>query len=239
MKHTRKGFTLIELLVVIAIILILAAILFPVFAKVRSKALQTTCANNLKQLGIASEMYQTAWGDVLVPFGAPFNVQSGIWYSLLDPYLKQIPGGNFDNTNLGKIFRCPAAAEEEVQGWAYQRSYGLNLRCGGWFNRDDPINAPEKVIVIPVSRAKYPSQTVRVAEGDWEPAAGGGQGGSALAPDPNIDDGRSFPGRHNGSGEVLWIDGHVTTMTPGQYNRLDNQTVRSVWLRLSGPKPQN
>ncbi len=57
-KMQRKGFTLIELLVVIAIIAILAAILFPVFAKAREMARKSNCQNNLKQIALGFNMYQ-------------------------------------------------------------------------------------------------------------------------------------------------------------------------------------
>jgi len=63
LKRDRKGFTLIELLVVIAIIAILAAILFPVFARARRAAQRTSCLNNLKQIGIAVNMYESDWDD--------------------------------------------------------------------------------------------------------------------------------------------------------------------------------
>ncbi|HEY3331772.1 MAG TPA: DUF1559 domain-containing protein [Capsulimonadaceae bacterium] len=62
-SNKRFGFTLIELLVVIAIIAILAAILFPVFATAREKARQTTCASNMKQIGLALHQYLTDYDE--------------------------------------------------------------------------------------------------------------------------------------------------------------------------------
>jgi prepilin-type N-terminal cleavage/methylation domain-containing protein len=61
----RRGFTLIELLVVIAIIAILAAILFPVFARAREKARQSTCLSNVKQISLGLVMYMQDYDDSL------------------------------------------------------------------------------------------------------------------------------------------------------------------------------
>jgi len=73
MKRSRNGFTLIELLVVIAIIAILAAILFPVFARAREKARQTSCLSNLKQLSLAILMYAEDYDETLPYYQRPFG----------------------------------------------------------------------------------------------------------------------------------------------------------------------
>jgi prepilin-type N-terminal cleavage/methylation domain-containing protein len=89
----RKGFTLIELLVVIAIIAILAAILFPVFAKAREKARQTTCTNNLRQIATAATMYCQDH-DEMFPDAANFwgaiSLDSGV---LKCPTAGRLPNG--------------------------------------------------------------------------------------------------------------------------------------------------
>jgi len=91
---TRRGFTLIELLVVIAIIAILAAILFPVFARAREKARQTSCLSNLKQIALASKMYTSDYDERCVPMwaygvGAPGEPVGRIWWTtLVQPYMK-------------------------------------------------------------------------------------------------------------------------------------------------------
>jgi len=234
MVGKEKGFTLIELLVVIAIIIILAAILFPVFAKAKERANQTTCANNLKQLGVAAEMYQSDWEDVLVPFGAPFAwpPNGKMWPELLEPYLRQIGGsGVMTGTNLGKIFKCPSAAEDELVQWSAERSYGMNAYCGGWM----PATPPAQRVVVPLSKVRYPASTVRIAETSW-PAM---QYGTLFAPQASNGPGDPQPpGRHNGLNNVLWIDGHVSAMTNEKYMMRDNGPSNgNVWTRLEGPKP--
>ncbi len=105
MNKTR-GFTLIELLVVIAIIAILAAILFPVFAKAREKARQTSCVSNMKQFGTAAMMYAQDHDEHIVN-AYRYNGGTGAggqgplfwWMALMRPYTKS-----------EEIERCPSAA---------------------------------------------------------------------------------------------------------------------------------
>jgi prepilin-type N-terminal cleavage/methylation domain-containing protein/prepilin-type processing-associated H-X9-DG protein len=86
----RRGFTLIELLVVIAIIAILAAILFPVFARAREKARQTSCLSNIKQITLAVHMYAQDYDETmpLALAGTPGVTSYFMFSELLDPYIK-------------------------------------------------------------------------------------------------------------------------------------------------------
>jgi prepilin-type N-terminal cleavage/methylation domain-containing protein/prepilin-type processing-associated H-X9-DG protein len=125
MSNVRKGFTLIELLVVIAIIAILAAILFPVFAKVREKARQTSCASNEKQIGVALLSYlQDA--DEKLPNGVNGSA-TGYgqgWAGEVEPYIKS-----------GGLFKCPddptqSSPTSSVDSYAYNSNM-VNANAGG------------------------------------------------------------------------------------------------------------
>jgi prepilin-type N-terminal cleavage/methylation domain-containing protein/prepilin-type processing-associated H-X9-DG protein len=102
----RSGFTLIELLVVIAIIAILAAILFPVFAQAREKARQSSCASNMKQMGMAVLQYNQDF-DESYPKAQRWEGNNGwanCWAITLQPYVKTI-----------SIFRCPSDPDTELK----------------------------------------------------------------------------------------------------------------------------
>jgi len=82
LKRGRLGFTLIELLVVIAIIAILAAILFPVFARARAAAQRTKCQNNLKQIAAAITMYNSDWDEKFPLVSSPGPEFEKVWPAL-------------------------------------------------------------------------------------------------------------------------------------------------------------
>src|SRR6184192_2919619 len=96
----KRAFTLIELLVVIAIIAILAAILFPVFARAREAARKTSCASNLNQIGKAMLMYTQDYDEILPLYDANWSP------TIIQPYIKnaqivtKCPSSFYDPKNL-------------------------------------------------------------------------------------------------------------------------------------------
>ncbi len=97
----RKGFTLIELLVVIAIISILAAILFPVFARARENARRASCQSNLKQIGMGMMMYTQDYDEKF-----PLT-----WNNYSDTAIRPFGWGDViaSYTKSDQIYKCPSA----------------------------------------------------------------------------------------------------------------------------------
>ena len=128
----RRGFTLIELLVVIAIIAILAAILFPVFAKAREKARQTSCLSNVKELSLAVLMYAQDYDErfpvhlVTSDWWTAHNCDF-CWQDSIQPYVKNTQIEDCPSSNLG-TFHINSG---RLAGQDVHISYAWNC---GWMN---------------------------------------------------------------------------------------------------------
>ena len=181
----RSGFTLIELLVVIAIIAILAAILFPVFARARAKAQQTSCLNNVKELSLSTLMYCSDYDSKSPPeyqAGPPTNGWGGGTGGCIYPYVKN-----------PQIFLCPSDPKIPPAGTGSASyvngacSYAMN------FNPAQPLSLDHYV---------YPAQ--RMLIGEFNDPGRFGFGGV----DPNGS--ATFVATwHQSGANVSYTDGHA------------------------------
>jgi prepilin-type N-terminal cleavage/methylation domain-containing protein/prepilin-type processing-associated H-X9-DG protein len=143
MSNTRKGFTLIELLVVIAIIAILAAILFPVFAKVREKARQTSCASNAKQIGLAFTQYIQDY-DEKFPSGLADAALTGTPAASGTPYGAGWVGAEYSYIKSTGMLKCPDDSTS-VSGSLVPVSYAFNANLAG--QAQAILNAPTNTVL--------------------------------------------------------------------------------------------
>jgi len=199
----RSGFTLIELLVVIAIIAILAAILFPVFAKAREKARQTSCLSNIKQILLAALAYTTDYDERLPHWGCRMNglpSYASLGYAITDehpwaqvyPYMKN-----------EQILTCPST------GWQAGRclvSWGYT--GGSYAPRPD---LPDRTGNPTVARVKRPAEIIYLAE-----SAYGYVRPSWCCPSDPTHDGR-LAYEHNGGANLGFLDGHSKWMKKGTF----------------------
>jgi prepilin-type N-terminal cleavage/methylation domain-containing protein/prepilin-type processing-associated H-X9-DG protein len=180
----KRGFTLIELLVVIAIIAVLAAILFPVFARAREKARQAACLSNVRQFGTAMLSYVQDYDEVLPPAicGADM-AHLRTTHDLMEPYMK--------NT---QIRFCPSDRTGEVD----YSSFGLGRVSYGWnaliFGLMMPAPMPAQSVVS-LAAIESPAEMNAFWDGYTVIVSG------FPRPTPQY--------RHNEGANVAFVDGHA------------------------------
>jgi len=155
----RSGFTLIELLVVIAIIAILAAILFPVFAKAREKARQSSCLSNEKQISLAILQYAQDY-DERFPVGQANATPAYFWPMGVAPYMK--------NT---QVLICPSRSSSTATSATYLVGEGYPTAAGGRFAEFPHYGMNVRIsgngFGTALGTVQAPADTIMLAESNW------------------------------------------------------------------------
>jgi prepilin-type N-terminal cleavage/methylation domain-containing protein/prepilin-type processing-associated H-X9-DG protein len=214
---SARGFTLIELLVVIAIIAILAAILFPVFARAREAARKTSCASNLRQIGTAMAMYvQDYEGAYPLHYTRIFTpATGGYWFGGINAgVVDKTQGMLYPYTKNHQIQLCPSfSGNFAYQGatggygynWIYLASNPSAGRFGDWSVNEAQINRPADTIAF-ADTATYKTT----------PAPGVYETFSIAPPSSSLGFG-DFPSahfRHSETCNAVFVDGHVKALKP-------------------------
>jgi prepilin-type N-terminal cleavage/methylation domain-containing protein/prepilin-type processing-associated H-X9-DG protein len=198
----RSGFTLIELLVVIAIIAILAAILFPVFAKAREKARQASCLSNMKQIGLSFMAYAQDYDEVTVSDSAipgyPVLGGGSCWFRFqLYPYI-----------NNWQVYLCPDGQTGRLASdpnWQYRDNYGINGNIRGVALAT--MTQSSNTIAFGDSSHWYGSQGTGAAFA-WPSVSIAGLACGSCNTASQVDKGT----RHNGGSNLAFCDGHAKWM---------------------------
>jgi prepilin-type N-terminal cleavage/methylation domain-containing protein/prepilin-type processing-associated H-X9-DG protein len=169
-RRSPSGFTLIELLVVIAIIAILAAILFPVFQKVRENARRTACLSNTKQMALAVAMWEQDHDEFLpkayyndqcngVNTGMPYY--SG-WDTALYPYIKAAGVYSCPDDSTNPTYKPDALSTNPPPNSGNPQAGPITLGTSYRFNASNETNGPFNNVSL--SQLNEPSQCIIIAE---------------------------------------------------------------------------
>ena len=211
----RHGFTLVEILIVLAIVMIIGAILLPVFSSARETARRASCSSNLKQIGVAISLYAA---DNSRFYPHTDNQTTGwkaecAWAERILRYVKspsvfECPTAEFGDYTPG----CPPDSQDKDEDGfpiTFDGSYDLNkLRTGA-----TPF--------VHETRLRHPSDTISVLDGRGQILATG------LDPIPDVETlfkhSVKKP-RHDNGHNVLFLDGHV------KWRTIESLVDRRLWI---------
>lgn len=189
---SHAGFTLIEILIVIGIIALLAGLLFPVFGRARENGKRTSCASNLKQIGLGMMLYVQDNGRRFPPAPTDADGAHGWSFALANRMKKQ-----------DAIFQCPSEPDK-----LNFTDYWINYDLQGF--HEVRLHAPSSIIMSgdgdghTVEYAIYTPATSPTPTGNSD----------VLQWDASAD----YAVRHLGGANYLFVDGHVKWLNPDQVN---------------------
>jgi prepilin-type N-terminal cleavage/methylation domain-containing protein/prepilin-type processing-associated H-X9-DG protein len=209
----QSGLTLIEVLVVIVIIAVLAGIMFPLAKGMRERAGSAQCVQNLRQIGIGLQGYISENNGRFPDGAADVSWAPGItttrcWYDAAAENMgrEYVPFHKGDP--LPEAFGCPSGhGKAREPSWPYTGDYAANLYLG---------HPDHKVLTL--SAVKNPSSTPYVQDTVNQNNFGVAIFGSGFSKNANT----AFAARHRGTGNILWVDGHVTSSAYAEYMKFAN-----------------
>jgi prepilin-type N-terminal cleavage/methylation domain-containing protein/prepilin-type processing-associated H-X9-DG protein len=207
-RQRPGGFTLIELLVVISIIAMLAALLLPVLAGAREMARRTTCLSNMRQIGMAHQLYLQDCDERLPYWYLPYPArpeligQLRFWPQYTQPYLQS------EAILLDPSFSWvgPPAKGTKLADYTF-----FTWGPGGRGTREDPYwRWPGPPLCL--AQVRRPTETLTLMDGYTTTQTT-----------------RSGMARHGQGMNAGFVDGHVRWLPPGEYSRLDTDGRGSYW----------
>jgi prepilin-type N-terminal cleavage/methylation domain-containing protein/prepilin-type processing-associated H-X9-DG protein len=234
-QNQRRAFTLIELLVVIAIIAVLASLVLPALAKAKSKAAQTYCINNLKQISYGVMMYLGDNADIFPGCASRntygFHTEDWIYWRTNSSYppVSKSPIAVHIGLIQSNLFKCPMDKDNSERRYQTdQGAYLYSYTMTSWDLKRSINPGMASIYVGPIVGAaayvfrsiaiKNPAQKIMMCEEQVSHNRGESMdvGGTSQI----VNDGRWVPGgdlitmRHNNRGNVSFADGHTENVRP-------------------------